>query len=243
MGHDGVEPPGIATHQQAYGSVERPCESDGQFLADLALRRCAWTDSWLSDFWFHVRNQHPLLSCCMCHPLHPYSRHERWAVLLVTTMLTVPAAAVLGLAFSGESMAEHLALHLSILYFLTLPVMAVQVCLEFWAVIDFWIELLQGNTEETSFRDGCLRRCASIARFMKGYYFTAAFVIGVCMVIICLIILDIKKEDATFWQVMRPAIISRFQSWLLWFLFDPLVPYLGFVWRWRREHARFCHQS
>jgi hypothetical protein len=47
-------------------------------------------NSWLADFCFYTRNNHPLLSIlpfCGAHPLHPYSKCERLNIAFVTWTL------------------------------------------------------------------------------------------------------------------------------------------------------------
>uniref|UniRef100_A0A7S0FAU5 Uncharacterized protein n=1 Tax=Pyrodinium bahamense TaxID=73915 RepID=A0A7S0FAU5_9DINO len=198
----------------------------------LARGHCYWSGSWLRDYAFHVQNAHPLLSCCFCHAAHPYSKAERTAVLLMTTALTVPPAAVLSVEV-GKQEGLKGTLALDIFVFITMPVMFLQALLELLAVLDFYVE---SRSPGSGLSGQCLRGVAAGVRALKGCCFLgtlllAALALGVCAAVLA-------HEGATFRGAVWPLVLSRLQSWLAWFAFDLAMPCCGFIARWRRERPQ-----
>merc|ERR1719265_1958769 len=100
--------PGDPVRYRTFDSQDVPLELERevqQRCYHLAYGRCYWTGNWRRDYLNHVRNTHPLVSCFLCDPQHPYSKGERLAVLMVTMTLMVLPAGVLAVAL--ERAREH----------------------------------------------------------------------------------------------------------------------------------------
>ena len=52
------------------------------YRCDLVTRKLVWTGNFWHDMWFHIKQEHPLLSICLSEKVHPYGRWERFFVEL-----------------------------------------------------------------------------------------------------------------------------------------------------------------
>src|SRR5436190_311263 len=75
---------------------------DGYFSdnlkTDFMQGRVTWVNNSWKDWWIMQKNTHPFIALCLVHPLHPFSRGERIAILwLEFTLLLLIASAQIGL--------------------------------------------------------------------------------------------------------------------------------------------------
>ncbi len=54
----------------------------------MLVPRVIWFDEFLPDFWFLIKNEHPLLSIRFASKRHPYTRGERFWNLLMCVCLS-----------------------------------------------------------------------------------------------------------------------------------------------------------
>jgi len=62
-----------------------------EFFLDGKTRK---SDEFCSDYWFHIRNNHTLLSICLQHSMHPFSKVFRVLVLIANLALSMFSAGV-----------------------------------------------------------------------------------------------------------------------------------------------------
>jgi hypothetical protein len=55
-----------------------------QKILDLLKGRIVWSKNYWTDFWYNLRNNHPLIGCFLADPVHPFSRGERMVVLAMS---------------------------------------------------------------------------------------------------------------------------------------------------------------
>eukprot|EP00927_Polykrikos_kofoidii_P071350 TRINITY_DN6761_c1_g1_i1.p1 TRINITY_DN6761_c1_g1~~TRINITY_DN6761_c1_g1_i1.p1 ORF type:complete len:259 (-),score=25.23 TRINITY_DN6761_c1_g1_i1:28-804(-) len=199
-----------------------------ELSADLRNGRCYWTGSICYDYMLHVANWHPLLSVFCCHPAHPYSKIQRLIVLMLTCSLSLLPAAALTQAMtkSGNKIASMNA-PIAVFFLITLPVMVLQVVMEKLAVA------------ESCFRDDAR------GRGVKDHLFAFMRLLALttncgCMIITFMI--TVIAVGFSFFVVRKniqeaisPFLVSRVQSWLLWFPLNMLMPCCGFLACWRAE--------
>jgi len=199
----------------------------------LLKRRPFWSDNFCYDYIFHVANNHPLLSCVFCSPLHPYSKRERLLVLLIVSLYTIAMESLLYWMFQpqrSESGAMGSLNIVPVLLFITIPIMLVQVVLEQMSVLDARFQ----TTEEGCVATFCNKIANAIKGAEKGLFDTALWwSIGITIISVALTYNKaiLPQLCVTFWE-------SRIQAWILWFPSDLLMPCFGFVCKWRafRRH-------
>mmetsp|Transcript_20543 Transcript_20543/g.57048 ORF Transcript_20543/g.57048 Transcript_20543/m.57048 type:complete len:252 (+) Transcript_20543:134-889(+) len=202
------------------------CDHDGasspQLSQDLLSLTC-WSGDFCRDYRFHVRNSHPLLGAFLCHPAHPYSKIERAAVLCFTSGLTIAGSAVI--TFRANESDTKIVDELSpvlILFLVTVPVSIVQTVIEQVAVLDSRFQ-------------GCGLEPLAWCAFLAGFACTACvlFATGVVLLISFVWLLPGGRALEV---LIYPVVVSRLQSWLLWFLPDMFMPCFGFYSCWHSEN-------
>eukprot|EP00928_Gymnodinium_smaydae_P072955 TRINITY_DN56228_c0_g1_i1.p1 TRINITY_DN56228_c0_g1~~TRINITY_DN56228_c0_g1_i1.p1 ORF type:complete len:395 (-),score=75.38 TRINITY_DN56228_c0_g1_i1:60-1244(-) len=208
-----------------------PAEHEPVVSKALLCRRPFWSDNFCDDYSFHVSNNHPLLGCFFCSPLHPYSKTERLLVLFVTSMYTIAATCLVNSASSEAGELSGFDLHrvmfLPTLFFVTIPVMLAQVVLEQFSVLDVYLRVDADARCAT-----CRNACADWVLHFQRELFCFVVVGSVGLTFLALVVSggfsDMADIMTLFWT-------SRFESWILWFPSDLLMPCCGFAWKWRRE--------
>merc|ERR1711988_1814006 len=64
-----------------------------EFLLDGKTRK---SDKFCPDYWFFIKNNHTVLSICMQHSMHPFSKVFRVLVLIANLALSMFSAGVVG---------------------------------------------------------------------------------------------------------------------------------------------------
>lgn len=190
------------------------------------------------DYWFFIANSHPLLGIFLCHPYHPWSKGERFIMLVVATALTlVPSALMIWLVhkenelITGDDKATnryHLD-ELAVLCCVTIPVMMCNALMYQLAVAD--ARCLGSN----------MKCCAQVMQKVKSCmffwlsvfsFFTAAFGIGfACMV------------DIHLGKLALSTLRSTLQRWILWFPIYFFMPCSGFLHGWCKERDEFLEHG
>lgn len=198
---------------------------------ELISGRCFFTGSWCRDYCYHVLNWHPLISCFFCDPVNPYTKWERVVVLLtMTTVSMLPTALIQNRLQALDTSAMDK--RLIILWYVTIPVLVLQYLIEyaifFRAVFGF---------HASRSRMGCCCRIFSLSMgCCKGCCLWSAMYLSILCV--CIAGALVQAGDAAEVQDgLIPLAISRIEFWVIWFLTDLLLPWIGFVPWWRKERA------
>jgi len=219
------------------------------FQSDLLRGRAYWTGDFAADYGFHVANEHPLLSCFFSHPAHPYNKLERLAVLIIVTFLTFPPTfAILrwskhvqgkqarepGIAGEVQAMEQlftRLGAQLEILLLVTVPSLIIQLILETLAILDFQLQEGTGLGRYLACKPlcECAARCVVLVKQS-----CLVFSFGLAGLVFYISVSTLGRR-ASMADAMGPFLMSRAQSWTLWFVFDGLTPCCGFLARWCLE--------
>lgn len=198
-----------------------------------------WSGNCFFDWIFFVLQWHPLLGVFFCHPAHPYSKRERIAVLIFECAATLLPSALLVLCSEAAEKGgivdkdhEEKLSHGLILVCVTLPVAIVELLLYQLAIVDVYIK---DRDLIPSWRidDYCLTGLAIIARgifccFVSMTIFYAVFVAMLSDIIML-------STGHPVGALLHPFVVSRLQSWILWFFIWTFLPYLGFISAWSKE--------
>lgn len=215
-------------HRILYGSS--PAKALPRLERDLA-NSYYWSGNVCKDYAFFIANWHPLLGICLCHPAHPWTKKQRFIMLMVTISgTTVPTARLLqGLDPEDETL--KVTTYLNIFIHITLPVMLWESTLYRLTVLDLYCK---GR------RNVFCRLCVCIVRCLRRCCFwTALFFSGV-MLVASSLILGSSSDQGAMVDVIRPVGVSCAQSWIFWFPIWMALPYIGFAHYWcieRRQHA------
>jgi len=176
-----------------------------------------WSGDFCRDYWFFVANWHPLLGIFCSHPLHPWTKSERALTFLVSCSLTLLPSAWLVSALHNEPKAARKA---TIFAFITLPAMLLEVALYWFAISDVYF---QGSA--------CCRPIAALVGAVKRTCFLVALLVSGANVALSLQWLGGLPPE----RMIHPFLVSRMQSWLIWFPVWFLMPCLGFFHYWSIE--------
>jgi hypothetical protein len=202
----------------------------------LIAGRCHWTGDWWKDYGFHIINWHPLLSIGCCDPMNPYGNVERFAVLMVMSSLTllpyVYLEQTLGhetLDFFWFSVDGPTASLIARSILVTIPAMLLQYTIEYLIYFDVTFQMF-GSVRYV----GCFFRCTAFCmRCSKRCFF--CFALGLSLICTAYAYIQLRSDEVKFLNTLRPFLISRASSWLLWFLTDMFVPCISFRRHWRVE--------
>eukprot|EP00928_Gymnodinium_smaydae_P025330 TRINITY_DN20213_c0_g2_i1.p1 TRINITY_DN20213_c0_g2~~TRINITY_DN20213_c0_g2_i1.p1 ORF type:complete len:263 (-),score=44.88 TRINITY_DN20213_c0_g2_i1:312-1100(-) len=200
-----------------------------------------WSGNFVLDWLFFVLQWHPLLGIFFCHPAHPFSKRERIAVFVFECAATLLPSALLvavskAMYHHGTIAKEHetLVSHVSILIFVTLPVSVIEVVLYWLAIIDIYLkdqDLLPRWKIDDYFQSGL----KLVARGIFCCFSTMSVVYAVLVTIISGLVLHIIGCPIDY--LVYPFMVSRVQSWILWFLTWTFSPYIGFIHSWCTERS------
>eukprot|EP00927_Polykrikos_kofoidii_P071351 TRINITY_DN6761_c1_g2_i1.p1 TRINITY_DN6761_c1_g2~~TRINITY_DN6761_c1_g2_i1.p1 ORF type:complete len:282 (-),score=34.68 TRINITY_DN6761_c1_g2_i1:33-878(-) len=215
-------------------SLETCCNFDWdkpfskELCADLRNARCYWTGSPSHDYMLHVANWHPLVSVFACHPAHPYSKIERLVVLMLTCALSLlPAAALTQTMTKSGSRIASMSAPIAVFFIITLPVMVIQVVMEKLAVAD---SCFRDETRARGIKDNCCNCMRFIA--LSAHCACMIFTLIITAIVVACSFVVVRKNIQ---EALSPFLVSRAQSWLLWFPLDLFMPCLGFIHCWRAE--------
>jgi len=180
-----------------------------------------WSGSFLKDLFFFVCNWHPFIGMFLSHPRHPWDKKERLMTFFVSCSITMlPSALIVEtMADSGFSIWES---HILIFVVITLPVMLIEIALYWLNIGDIfcrgsrWLDCLADGV--VCVRNGCV--CISV------------FVSFVCLAISYLVV---QARDEDLRGLTYPFVMSRLQSYVMWFPIWFLLPFLGFWHCWWME--------
>lgn len=238
------------------------CEEDdapysSAFRSDLLRGRAYWTGDLSADYGFHVANDHPLLSCFLAHPAHPYSKLERFAVLVLVSFLTFPPTfailrwskqlqakqaketGVVGEVLAMEQLFTRLGAQLEILLLVTVPSLVIQLILESLAILDFQLQEGTGLGKYVACRPLCECAARCIVTIKQS---CLVFSFGLACLIYYLSASTLGRKTSMV-DAIGPFLVSRAQSWTLWFVYDGLTPCCGFLARWCYEGRPPCCTS
>jgi len=159
----------------------------------------------------------------LCHPVHPYSKGERFVVLLIVLSLSIMPCAILGL-HRHRNLWTLAYTFVMIFWCITLPVMALSRILGLLAVLDYYVESLQSET---------LHWIAKHLRTIKSVCFAGTLIF--CLLVVGLSILILKAQQVDLWHATKPMVFSQLQSWVFWFVPDLFMPCCGFIHCWSAE--------
>lgn len=211
----------------------------------LAENRHYWTGIYCTDYLFHVCNQHPFLGIFFSHPMHPFNKLERIILETMRCFGTVAWLVILRDSITEEHWLRHQDAeahpvhdHVQIFLYATVPLGIIRAGLQ-------WLALQSGKP------DGILER-------LLGHDCTKCvqvIVTGSCCLLIYVLVaysttlISGPQEYAAFGRdpedlmdFEEAAWVSIFQSWVIWFAIDWIIPtrakcppQLGFYRRWQAE--------
>lgn len=203
----------------------------------LMNQRCYWSGEVIYDYMFHLANKHMYFGCVFCHPAHPYSKWERWAVAILVSMFIIFPVSAISVKFGQYSIARTVFLLIGV----TLPRNILKLYMIQIAQQDTVLELEEGREPDE-------------ALTKSAFEWEVTFLLGVTMACIatCFVcgsyimsaqsnpletVLMYNCDSLGFAAIMEPLI-------------DMFVPYVGlddyagswtvgFFGRWRRERDHY----
>jgi hypothetical protein len=178
-----------------------------------------WSGGPCYDYIFFVCNWHPIIGILFCHPNHPWTKRERFLMMLVSMCITLVPAAFIGKTFANDAVAMKLFTILGV----TIPDTV------------FGLILYQLSIAET--RWFC-KLCLPLWTCIQQGLFCIAFVIGGVSTLICYTIL--QDNGVTHWdKMLKPLITGLGVSYVTWFPLWLIIPCeLGFISNWCAEKSR-----
>lgn len=197
---------------------------EDELIRDLATSYY-WSGHFWKDYFFFVANWHPLFGILCSHPLHPWSKLDRLGSLLVACALTLLPSVKLSQATESmcEELGDHtgkcgwLTSHILIMLFITTPVMFVEVALYLFAMYS-----------NVYCRDGRLCICC------KRSFFVASLAVSAVVLLVSSEMLRASGQGISE-ELVHPFLVSRLQSWMVWFPLWFVMPCLGFWHYWNIE--------
>lgn len=185
-----------------------------------------WSGSFCRDYFFFVANWHPLFGLFLSHPNHPWTKRERFTMLLVSFTIVMVPSAMIGKEFKEDSLDQFG----TIVTFVTIPDCVTGVI------------LYQVSISETR-----LPRCACCLAWLTRAMFCFALSFGTISTAICYFILTMDTDASPDWVLMlRPLIQGMITGWITWFPIWFLLPcQLGFISLWcaEKDEARSGRSS
>jgi len=184
-----------------------------------------WSGSFWKDYVFFVANWHPLFGILCSHPLHPWSKPDRFGSLLISSSLTLLPSVMLSQSTEAlcEEWGDHtgkcgwLISHILIMLFITTPVMFVEVALYLFAMYT-----------NVYCREGTLCVCCK-----KSFFITSLVVSAVVLWASSEILRAGGHEISE--ELVHPFLVSRLQSCVVWFPLWFVMPCMGFWHYWNIE--------
>lgn len=174
-----------------------------------------WSGIFLKDFFFFVANWHPLFGMFCSHPEHPWYKKDRILTFIVSCSCTMLASAISrDLGTSSP--------RIMIFMCITLPVMILEIALYWIAIADIFCKGGRGE---------CC--CVALAKCVKHSCF--CFSMFVSFFALSLSYMLCSAHNTGPLDLVRLFVISRIQSWILWFPLWFLLPCLGFLHCWCME--------
>jgi len=193
---------------------------------ELISGRCYWTGHWCRDYCYHVRNWHPLLSCVMCDRLNPYTKSERWAVLLAMLILSIIPTALLMNQLNSQN-CSWFGEKVYVLTLVTLPVLVLQYIIEY---IIWFREIFAQHRDSKRF--GLLCRCCHMLMIcLKRSFLWSSIIASMIFAVVGFF----SAKDSKVSAIMVSLVVSRLEFWLIWFATDMFMPCIGFFVWWRKE--------
>lgn len=196
----------------------------------LICGRCYWTGDWFLDYWYHVKNWHPLLSCFLCDPCNLYTRVERWSVFCLGLILSMLPTAAMMVWFEDRHVDPWFD-KFSVFVCITFPLMIVQYTIEY--AIYFREVFKHQSTRRCTPFCLCLHHCMHCVNL----YLLISLVI-LALICLCIGSYYVRHERHTVMLALWPLCISRVEFWGIWFLTDLFFPFIGFFFWWRKERRR-----
>lgn len=205
----------------------------------LLSRRPVWSGVFLNDYFFHVTNNHPLVSIFCCSPMHPYSKMERFSMLLIVSMATISWTAMLlkGWAWTNDQIQDvdfnqcGLCVGMLVLINVTIPMMLFEMVCHQFAVLDVYFK------DDERKAHGCLGGCLGhigncFAKCCEGMetvcFGCCAFLTAIPAAIVLYIMCSTGQYGVTK-ATLYAFGLSRLQAWVFWFPVDLILPYFGFI--------------
>eukprot|EP00928_Gymnodinium_smaydae_P037718 TRINITY_DN26142_c0_g1_i1.p1 TRINITY_DN26142_c0_g1~~TRINITY_DN26142_c0_g1_i1.p1 ORF type:complete len:315 (-),score=61.19 TRINITY_DN26142_c0_g1_i1:117-1061(-) len=217
----------------------------------LAALSCYWSGNIFRDYIFHVFNRHSVLSVFFAHPANPYTKVERFGLLVIMTLLTFAASTFLvwiqrrlEAQFTCESTlcdfirdghGGTLMQQGVICVFVTMPIMA---------LTEVTITFFKLKVRLLDFKERPFWRC--ICGCVLYYHNKCEACLGVIglwtalvLIMIDCFLVSLSKGDMD--EIVVSFVISRIQAWTMWFGIDMFMPKIwpvyggGYLSRWFRE--------
>lgn len=185
-----------------------------------------WSGVCLIDYFFFICQWHPLVGVFLCHPNHPWSKKERFLMILISLSITMVPSAFIGKAFAEDPVANKL----FIILFVTVPDALSGVI------------LYQLSIAETRRCCSACALCCIPIQYCLGWIqsclMCVALFMGGVSTLICYSTLTVN--GVTQWKVMlSPLAFGIGTSWITWFPLWFILPFeLGFVSNWCAEKKR-----
>jgi uncharacterized membrane protein YsdA (DUF1294 family) len=185
-----------------------------------------WSGNCRTDYRFFICNWHPLLGMFLSHPLHPWSKLERIAMLVCSVCLSlVPIALQIQGGRRGELRnSGNLGAQMKLLVLVSLPLML-------WELVAYWISIMDIYCMG---KHKCLAKCA---RIFKNFILFLSLIGGAFCAVVAIVFIMPKAHEPVS-KLFVNLLISRTQMWIVWFPLYLICPFIGFIPIWCREKSK-----
>lgn len=196
-------------------TYERPYQLDLEYQLAQSYH---WSGSFVKDYLFFICNWHPFIGMLCSHPFHPWSKSERVQSFIVSCSITLLPAALLvrRLHQNGFSDTETSG---TVFFTITLPMMVIEASLYWLAVGGIFC------------RGGVCHCVTHIVDFIRACCLGFSLIVSTFAILLSLLTLG----NADPMKLIRPLVMSRMQSYVIWFPLWFLLPCVGFLQVWSRE--------
>lgn len=186
------------------------------------IRSYYWSGSCLKDYVFFVCQWHPLLGMCFSHPAHPWNKCERFLTFVLSLCLTVLPVELLLHEIEGNTELEKHSFWIT-LTMVTFPVMIFESLLYWISIGDIFCKGKGCCCDALSKVFQCFKNCC------------LCFSVVLALAIAASSYQLAKQYGLRGRDLIRPTLLSRTQSWILWFPINLFVPIIGFLPVWCME--------
>lgn len=181
-----------------------------------------WSGNCCKDYFFFIANWHPLLGIFLSHPAHPWSKVERFATFFVSCSLSMLPSAMMARELRDDPMINPT---YATFVAVTVPVMI-------WEIALYWINIGDIFCKGRGGVCDCMSRCF---RCFKNC--CLCFSVLFSLLVLFVSYRWASNNNINIQGVVHPFLVSRVQSWVLWFPLWTFLPCLGFLWGWCSEKS------
>jgi len=191
---------------------EDSCDFFNTLVKDLASTYY-WSGDFCKDYRYFVLNWHPTIGIFAHHPNHPWSRRERLMMLFIQLATTLVPSAFIGVAFHNGTLK-------------TLRIVG-SLCISATDIITgvflYQLSVLDARCPYPGIE--------TAIRIFKNGCFCLAIVWSLSTSFICAAILGNAPWDV----LLRPLLMGKLYSIILWFPLNFVLPIIGFAHGWYLE--------